>query len=179
MEDGYIEESVKKRLILAGLRELLEHSAADFSLRRVAQRAQVSCAAPYRHFKDKDELISAIVAHIREDYTLLCNEINSIFGIGTKAGILELLTSAVRFWVAGDNFPSFLQHGEISSFDSPIKDAIGKYIAVNNLSVEMGERLTFSTLATFYGTVTLLYAGTYSVDEAIAKMRAEISEYFK
>lgn len=39
--------------------ELLEEGA-DLSLRAVARRAGVSPAAPYRHYADKDELLSAL-----------------------------------------------------------------------------------------------------------------------
>ena len=53
--EGFIEESVRERLIIAGIEELRERGVQNFSLRRAALSAQVSCAAPYRHFKDKNE----------------------------------------------------------------------------------------------------------------------------
>ena len=56
MEQEFIENSVRTRLILSGMSEIEKHGVNDFSLRRVALAAQVSCAAPYRHFKDKEEL---------------------------------------------------------------------------------------------------------------------------
>ena len=58
MEDRFIEENVRLRLILSGISELEEHGIADFSLRRAAMGAQVSCAASYRHFKSKEEYIN-------------------------------------------------------------------------------------------------------------------------
>ena len=64
MEEAYVEKSVRTRLILAGITELEEHGLGDFSLRRAALAAQVSCAAPYRHFKDKDEYIREIITHV-------------------------------------------------------------------------------------------------------------------
>jgi AcrR family transcriptional regulator len=57
MDQDYGMRSVKTRLILAGLNEIEEYGIKNFSLRRVALGAQVSCAAPYRHFKDKDDFI--------------------------------------------------------------------------------------------------------------------------
>jgi len=42
--------------------ELLEESGSDLSLRAVARRAGVSTAAPYRHFADRDALLSAVAA---------------------------------------------------------------------------------------------------------------------
>ena len=52
--------AVRTRLIEAGIRELQANGAQGFSLRRVAQACGVSCAAPYKHFKDKQALIEAI-----------------------------------------------------------------------------------------------------------------------
>ena len=72
------DSGVRKRLIDAGLKELLEHGPDDFSLRRVASMAQVSCATPYRHFKDKDELVRAVISQIRENWILLTQEIKGI-----------------------------------------------------------------------------------------------------
>ncbi|MBQ9131598.1 MAG: helix-turn-helix transcriptional regulator, partial [Clostridia bacterium] len=60
MEEGYTSHAVRERLIIAGIRELEAHGLNDFSLRRVAVACEVSCAAPYRHFKDKEELILEI-----------------------------------------------------------------------------------------------------------------------
>ncbi|MFC7867687.1 TetR/AcrR family transcriptional regulator [Streptomyces murinus] len=48
---------------LRAARELLEEDgAAGLSLRAVARRAGVSAAAPYRHFADRDALVSAVAA---------------------------------------------------------------------------------------------------------------------
>ena len=53
LEENFAPANVRSRLLFSGLKELETHGVADFSLRRVAQDAGVSCAAPYRHFKDK------------------------------------------------------------------------------------------------------------------------------
>ena len=46
---------------LRAARELLEESGGSgLSLRAVARRAGVSAAAPYRHYADRDELLSAV-----------------------------------------------------------------------------------------------------------------------
>jgi len=42
------------------LRAIAENGVAGFTLRDVARRAGVSPAAPYRHFKDKEELLTAV-----------------------------------------------------------------------------------------------------------------------
>ena len=57
-------KSTKKALIKAGIHELQENGFSGFSMRRVASACGVSCAAPYRHFKDKDEFILEIFKYI-------------------------------------------------------------------------------------------------------------------
>ncbi len=173
MEDRYIEDSVRQRLILAGLGELLDHGTTDFSLRRVAIAAQVSCAAPYRHFKDKDELIRAIIAHIREDWTLLSGEIFSIFTLGTHQCLGELLVAGVRFWVAGGNFPSFLGAGEISSFEEPIRTATDAYCKGGSIATD---DIIYPLLSLYYGTITLVTSHAMDIDSAIRNMRKELSK---
>lgn len=174
MEDRYIEDSVRQRLILAGLGELLNHGANDFSLRRVAIAAQVSCAAPYRHFKDKDELIRAIIAHIREDWTLLSGEIFSIFTLGTRECLSELLVAGVRFWVAGGNFPSFLGAGEISSFEEPIRAALEAYALSASVAADA---LLYPLLSAYYGAITLVSSRALPIDEAVALLRSQIAAF--
>ena len=179
MEDAYIEDSVRIRLIEAGLSELLTHGQKDFSLRRVALAAQVSCAAPYRHFKDKDELIRAVIAHIREDWLLLAREIEGVFTLGTTKHIVELLKAGVRFWSAGGNFPSFLQICELSGFDEPILRTIKAFSEKNSLTPEREAELTFSILTLYYGTVTLVTAEHLDIDTAINNLTKKLLKELK
>ncbi|MBU3862729.1 TetR/AcrR family transcriptional regulator [Streptomyces sp. 4503] len=47
---------------LRAARELLEEDGGGLSLRAVARRAGVSATAPYRHFPDREALVSAVAA---------------------------------------------------------------------------------------------------------------------
>ncbi|KAB0246060.1 TetR/AcrR family transcriptional regulator, partial [Escherichia coli] len=49
-------------LVQAALELLEEGGATELSLRAAARRAGVSTAAPYRHFADRDALLSAVAA---------------------------------------------------------------------------------------------------------------------
>jgi AcrR family transcriptional regulator len=59
-QDSYHHGSLKKTLIQTAIRFLEKHPLEQLSLRTLALKAGVSQAAPYRHFKDRDELLSAI-----------------------------------------------------------------------------------------------------------------------
>ena len=122
MEDIYIEESVKKRLILAGLKELEAHGAVDFSLRRVAVSAEVSCAAPYRHFKSREALIEAIISYIKEQWLLMCHTIESAVP-ALDARVRALCVAYMRFWIGNPNFRSVLflsDHADVLGFGAKL-----------------------------------------------------------
>lgn len=57
---AYHHGDLKNALILAGVEILGKEGVSGLSLRRVAQSAGVSHAAPYAHFADKQALIAAI-----------------------------------------------------------------------------------------------------------------------
>lgn len=56
----YHHGDLRNALIEAGIELLAEGGAAALDLRKVARRAGVSHAAPYRHFADKQALVAAI-----------------------------------------------------------------------------------------------------------------------
>ncbi len=60
MSDTYHHGNLREALIEAGIRIINESGEDALSLRKVASACDVSHAAPYAHFKDKDELIEAV-----------------------------------------------------------------------------------------------------------------------
>ena len=176
MDANQAESTIRRRLIEAGLKELLEHGSRDFSLRRVAIGAQVSCAAPYRHFKDKDELVRAVIAQIRENWVLLASEIAGIFPLGSFEHIEALATACVRFWIADDNFAAFLSAGELSEFDVPIISATEAYAKERALSDTESSALASSVLILIYGTVTVITSRRLDAKTAIANLGAQIKK---
>lgn len=59
---SYHHGDLRAALIRAAMELLEESSDTDLSLRAVARRAGVSPAAPYRHYADRETLISAVAA---------------------------------------------------------------------------------------------------------------------
>ncbi|MCR5410136.1 MAG: TetR/AcrR family transcriptional regulator [Lachnospiraceae bacterium] len=66
MSDTYHHGNLREALIEAGIRIINERGEDALSLRKVASACDVSHAAPYAHFKDKDELIEAIKESVTE-----------------------------------------------------------------------------------------------------------------
>ena len=70
MEKGnYHHGALREELIKKGFELIRDEGVEKFSLRRVANLCNVSHAAPYKHFKNKEELMEAISDYILEDFT--------------------------------------------------------------------------------------------------------------
>ena len=59
-ERGYHHGNLKEALLQAALDLIGQKGAAGFTFADAARMAGVSPAAPYRHFRDRDELLSSI-----------------------------------------------------------------------------------------------------------------------
>lgn len=179
MEDNIMIDNVRSRLVLAGLAELEKHGAADFSLRRVAKEAGVSCAAPYRHFKDKDELIRSVIDYVLEGWTLLAGQLNELFRDDKRALLVELSVAGLRFWIANGNFRTVIMasamlgegdRGALSGFDACILSAIDSYEKESCKG-----NLAFKILSMLYGAIMLVDGGLESADRAADDLREAIS----
>ena len=58
----YHHGNLREALLEAAVRLIAEVGPTGFTLRELARRAGVSHNAPYRHFRDKDELLAAVAA---------------------------------------------------------------------------------------------------------------------
>ena len=181
MEENIVLDSVRARLLFSGLKELDKHGVSDFSLRRVAQDAGVSCAAPYRHFKDKDELIGAVIEFVLDGWTLLAGQISDVFADEPRTLISELAVAGLRFWIGNGNFRTVIvasatlskgEKGTLSTFDRPILSAIEKYAQESDNNTK--DRLSFKILSMIYGAVMLVDGGYESTDGAAEELRSAI-----
>lgn len=188
MEDIYVTEDLRRRLVLAGFSELVEHGVGDFSLRRVAIAAGVSCAAPYRHFKDKDELILAVIRYVRENWDNLAIEVVVAYGQGSPECIAEMCKLAVRFWLGNGRFrsvfllandgasPALLS--EIEGFDVMIKKNIHTFTYLREINEEDESVITATVLSLTYGTIFRVAAGFTDTELALANLKNKIISEF-
>ena len=70
-ERGYHHGNLKEALLQAALGLIAEKGAAGFTFADAARSAGVSPAAPYRHFRDRDELLSSIAQRGFEQFEAL------------------------------------------------------------------------------------------------------------
>ncbi len=121
MEDIDSTIALKEKLLIAGIDEIIAHGVSGFSLRRVAAACGASCAAPYKHFKNKEEFILEIISYVNDRWTLLARQIIDSID-DEKQRIAELCTANVRFKIANPlyglgkkNYDEII-YNEISNF---------------------------------------------------------------
>ncbi len=184
MEENYVEESVRLRLILSGISELEKHGLADFSLRRAALGAQVSCAAPYRHFKSKEEYIREIIKYVNSKWTLLAREIENIFKNDPPRLAVEICIANLRFWIANPNYRTVftvaLDSGQTSDveamLDYEVLRAVRVYADYRGFSPEEKAIKEYTVRALIAGSVMLVGAG--SGEDILKNARKKLEDEF-
>lgn len=99
---------LRHQLILAGIDEIDAHGVQSFSMRRVAKACGVSCAAPYRHFRDKDAFLAAIVAYIGQLWDRRQQDILSQTTLSLREQLVESALGYIRFLVENPAFRAIL-----------------------------------------------------------------------
>ncbi|MBR0224554.1 MAG: TetR/AcrR family transcriptional regulator [Thermoguttaceae bacterium] len=100
---------LRARLVLAAIDEIENVGFERFSMRRVAAACGASCAAPYKHFKNRHEIVVAILEYIsdvwleRQKKTLKRFENETL-----RVQLVELALEYIRFMVENPRFRSIL-----------------------------------------------------------------------
>lgn len=161
-EDNFIEKDVKKRLIIAGIKELEENGLNGFSYRRVANACGISCATPYRHFKDLSQFILEIINYINSKWDILYNDLKEIFETDQKRFIIELITSTVRFFYANPNYRAVM-FSELADKDET-RNKQKKHVGdtISKVIYEFCEKENANNIdAVIFKTCSLLYGAIY------------------
>ncbi|MDD4844600.1 MAG: TetR/AcrR family transcriptional regulator [Anaerotignum sp.] len=105
-EKKYHHGNLKQCLIEAGIELLNGEGETHFSLRKVAAICAVSNAAPYSHFKNKEELLEAMKNYVTEQFTEQLN--NAIKGENMEQPntIIKMGKSYIMFFI---NHPQYFQ----------------------------------------------------------------------
>lgn len=89
--------NLREDLIRAGIEEINIHGANGFSVRRVANACNVSSAAPYKHFKDKKDFISAIIDYVNDQWAVEQDRVLANCGDTPREQMVEVAVAYVRF----------------------------------------------------------------------------------
>ena len=106
-QQSYHHNDLKNQLIEKGIEIVNTEGLQSFSLRKVAAACGVSHAAPYSHFKNKEELLNAMQSHITNEFSKILE--NTISTYRNEPNILEYLGKAyVMFFIDNPHYYNFL-----------------------------------------------------------------------
>jgi AcrR family transcriptional regulator len=106
--EHYHHGDLKKEMMQRGMQLLNEEGYEGFSLRKVAVMCGVSHAAPYKHFKSKEELIAAIVQEVSDSFKVALEEAVQMCIDDPENQIIEMGKCYVRFMVENPDYMRFI-----------------------------------------------------------------------
>lgn len=165
----YHHGDLRETLIVAGFELLSEAGVAGLDLRKVARKAGVSHAAPYRHFEDKGELIAAV---IEEGFSQLHDSLQRAVDMSEANPIDQLQNISLAYveftvknpWLVREMFSGLtIDHDAYPSLYATSKKVFGliKSVIVSGqengtFKLDNSEELTCVFLSTIHGTALLI-----------------------
>lgn len=128
----YHHGDLREALVHAAYDLVTMHGAENFTLAEACRLAGVSTAAPYKHFKDRDEVLGLIVTRGFDRMSEQSMRAVEAAGVGTLAGIVAMGRAYVDFAVANEKLfrLMFGQHPVIKSDEEVIGEGMGCFSKV-------------------------------------------------
>lgn len=103
----YHHKNLKNELIEKGIELVNKFGLEQLSLRKVALACNVSHAAPYSHFSNKEELFRAMQLHITEQFTAILQQTISKYQ-GSPMFLAEFGKAYISFFINNPQYFEFL-----------------------------------------------------------------------
>lgn len=181
--------NMRQLLIEAGIEEINRVGVTDFSVRRVAQACGVSCAAPYKHFKDRREFVAAIIEYVNSQWSVRQEEILRSCGDDLRKQIVEVVVGYIRFLMEKPWFRSILMLKD-AEFDNIYHRARGQmssrsqmmeaqFFAQSGWDERKIKRKLHLVRAILFGTVFMIDTGELEFsEEVLENVRAAVEREF-
>lgn len=173
--DSYQHGDLRRALIKAGLKLLSEGGVDGLSLRAAAELAGVSHAAPYRHFRDKHALVSAVA---EEGFRLLTRHMREELGRCSSADAVPRLRALAFGYVSfavqhpayfrtifggavcaeGEAPPPGLREAGDESYHL-LRDTVAQGVAAGRLRAGDADRLALAAWSMVHGLSMLIIEG--------------------
>jgi len=163
------QNSLHDQLIQAGLEELNEYGLHGFSVRRIAAKCGVSCAAPYKHFADKHGFIAAIIEYVNTKWTGRQEYVIEKYPFPVRKQLLEISLEYIRFLVENAYFRTIIMtkddafdkvYGSLRSRLTNLSaELINKYCDEVSMPPEVRTRKIFVVRSLIYGAALMFDNG--------------------
>ena len=181
---------LREALIIAGINEINEHGVTGFSIRRVAEACNVSCAAPYRHFDGKKDFIAAIIDYVNDQWAIRQEEVLSHCGNSLREQIIEISLNYVRFLMEKPYYRSVLMlkddefdnlyHKKRTQFGSLSQALEAQLFSASGYPVDVWKRKLMMARALIFGVIFLYDAGEFEYnDTTLEYLRYTLNREFE
>ncbi len=183
----YHHGDLREALAQAAYELIKEQGAENFSLADACRIAGVSTAAPYKHFRDRDDVLAAVCVRAFDEMSEQSMAAVEKAGVGTLEGIIAMGHAYVDFAVQNQRLfrLMFGQHPVLKEDDGVVGEGtgcLGKVIEQIAIYCERNDvagdpRVIAIRLWTLvHGAASLLIDGDYDVVEPGLDVNALISE---
>lgn len=173
--DNLNEINVRERLIQAGIEDLDRNGIHNFSVRRIAKGCGMSCAAPYKHFKDKREYFEEIIDYINRLWEGRQNKVLKSAPNDIRKQLVAISLEYIRFLVENPHFQSIIlmkdeglitEHSIIRGRLSKCsKNLISKYCAMVGMPKQTEVFKTYVVRSLIYGAALMIGNGELAYGE--------------
>lgn len=168
----YHHGNLRSALIAAAIPLLEAHGPADLSLREVAKAAGVSHAAPYRHFRDKTELLEEIAVSGYDTLTQACRSAQRRHAEDPAKQLIEAGIGYLMFVVDNPRVAHLMFGGMIAldscgaALQQAAETAFKSLVGIVETGVQAGvykaaptKELTIAAWSMVHGLATLVTSG--------------------
>ena len=169
----------RTRLILYGLRYMAENGTDNISLRKIAAECGVSCAAPYKHFEDKEAFIAAIIQYVADKWSEIANGIILEYPDDMRKQLVEISMTYIDFLIKYPYFRSVIMSDLVGKNDeieaqkkiSPVSNGVIKnYVEKYNIDEKTRIERTFLIRSMIYGAALMIDNGQFEYNDALKEM---------
>lgn len=180
----------RERLILAGVEELNAYGVQHFSTRRVAKACGVSCAAPYKHFKDTHAFIAEILGYINRQYDAEQHVLLEKYeDASVREQLVQVSLHYIRFLtehpafrrIVMQNFQNCDEEYRVlrGQMSNKTYEVVSRYCAEVKMSPEVRKRKTFIVRAIIYSAALFFDNGELEYNEEnMEQVRALLEREF-
>lgn len=179
-------KATKEKFLLAAIAEIKDHGIADFSIRRAAIRCGTTSGAPYRHFKDRNELILEVLRYVNERWYAIQEELTRDFNGSYREELVEMSVRYIRFLCENPEFQTILaindcsmtpeQKVEKARISIITTEIINQYCQSVNMSAEARERKTYAVRSLIFGASLMINSGYMPFNEKTIEMARQCIE---
>lgn len=188
---AYHHGDLKEALLQAAYDLVSRNGAENFALADACRRAGVSTAAPYKHFRDRNEVLELVIERAVDEMDRRLMAAVDKAGTGTLAGIVAMGHAYVRFAVDEQRLfrLMFGQHPvlkkagsveeECAKCFSDVIDQVSIYCARNNIDGDPGT-IAIRLWTFVHGAASLLIDEDYEVvapDLDVEAMIADVAPH--